>query len=381
MIREAQVVNLHHVREFQSVETIARLLDLDKPIVWTLHDQAAFTGGCHYAGGCLRYRGDCRPCPQLDDDSRSIPHSVLMNKLKNWTARGPLTVVTPSRWLAACAVSSALFGRTRVEHIPNAVETDIFKPIPKPMAKRRLGWDPAGRVVMTGALNWNARRKGFRLFLGALGRCFQAEDFAREAANGAVRLVIFGQPAEEVAAREFPLTALGRVEDDDRLALIYAAADLFVLPSLEDNLPNNALEALACGTPVVAFEVGGIPDAVRTGETGRLVPSRDESKMGEAILDLIRDRTQRERLSRNSVALIEKEFSPETQARRYRSLFEDLSSRHRTSRPGNPGRLSEIDPDLYARLRPVFNAFDIHLKTSGRIRTASPSDSKDHGHR
>jgi glycogen synthase len=150
--------------------------------------------------------------------------------------------------------------------------------------------------------------------------------------------------------------------------LAYAAADLFVLPSLEDNLPNHALEALACGTPVVAFGVGGIPDVVRTGETGRLVPSRDETKMGEAILDLIRDREALERMSRNGIALIEREFSLEIQARCYRSLFEDALDRRSPSRPdprpaAAPPRdrdaLSEIDADLFARLRTVFSAFGI----------------------
>ncbi|MFH1950485.1 MAG: glycosyltransferase, partial [Pseudomonadota bacterium] len=138
MIKAADIINLHWVARYQSLLTLNRLFSLGKPVVWTLHDQWAFTGGCHYAAGCRKYRTDCMGCPQLDDDSFNLPAAILKDKQALFEG-ADITIVTPSRWMAECAKESHLFKDLRVEVIPNSLETDLYTPSPKAEAKRKLG--------------------------------------------------------------------------------------------------------------------------------------------------------------------------------------------------------------------------------------------------
>lgn len=367
-IRGMNVINLHHLRGFQSVETIARLLEMDRPLVWTLHDQAAFTGGCHYAADCRRFCVDCRDCPQLADDFRHVPHLVLENKIRRWTAFRNLTVVTPSRWLAHEAAQSRLFRQVRIEHIANAVNTDVFRPLPKAEAKRQLLGEETPCVIMTGAPNWKAKRKGFRYLLEAVRRCLRDAAFARDVAAGKTRLLAFGAKAVPPDADGIPITSLGRIDDDERLALAYSAADLFVMPSLLENLPNQMLEALACGTPVIAFAIGGIPEVVRNGETGLLVPEFNAEKMAAAILGLAGSQAQRERMAERGRRLILDMYSPRVQAEGYLRLFESLHGSEKNPQAQQlalPASLEisgdgfEVDPELFSELRPIFSGLSI----------------------
>ncbi|MCJ7730450.1 MAG: glycosyltransferase, partial [Sedimentisphaerales bacterium] len=146
LIRGADIINLHWVNYFQSVESIAALLSLGKPVVWTLHDQWAFTGGCHYSAGCEKYTQRCEQCPQLLDDSNRLPELVLKNKLNYFD--NSIVVVSPSNWLAECARKSTLFKDCRIEVIPNGLDIDTFKPIAKVQAKRNLNINPETTTIL-----------------------------------------------------------------------------------------------------------------------------------------------------------------------------------------------------------------------------------------
>jgi glycosyltransferase involved in cell wall biosynthesis len=368
-IHGMDVINLHHIKDFQSVETVANMLNLNIPIVWTLHDQSAYTGGCHFSAGCIKFQADCRECPQLQNNSMHIPYLVLKNKLKNWSNRTNLTIVSPSRWLAEHARNSALFKHCRIEHIANGLETDVFKPIPKPLAKKRLNLNPDSMVILVGSMNLKLKRKGFEYFLDAIQCCMQDAKFAGDLRHGKIQLLSFGNYEEAHNERNFNVRAFGRIECDEKLALIYSAADLFILPSLEDNFPNSMLEALACATPVIAFQVGGIPEVVEHGETGFLVPEKNAKKMGLAILDLLTDQGARKKMAQQGAARMGKEFNLHVQAGRYAKLFESVRSHgeyspiHSIEVPESleikDGR-SGIDPEMYSHLRPVFAQFHIH---------------------
>lgn len=322
LIREADIINLHWMAYFQSVESIAALLKLGKPVVWTLHDQNAFTGGCHYTAGCEKYREDCRDCPQLKDNTYQVPFHVLKNKLTYW--KNNLTVVTPSRWLAQCARESKLFKGSRVEVIPNSLETGIFKPKAKEEAKKGLGLDPRLITLLFGAHSGNEKRKGFRQLLDAMRFCLKDRQFRKLAKEGGIKIFTFGPPQEDLEKLDIAIQSFGYIENSDKLAVVYSAADIFVMPSLEDNLPNTMLEAMACGTPVVSFDVGGMPDMIRNGITGYLAPCFDSEKLGESILKLIFETGAREQMNRNCRDLIEKKFKLRDQARNYLDLFNDL---------------------------------------------------------
>ncbi|MDQ1352854.1 MAG: hypothetical protein QG657_3160 [Acidobacteriota bacterium] len=331
VIREADIINLHWVAHFQSAESIASLLNLGKPVVWTLHDQNAFTGGCHYSGGCLKYREDCSDCPQLKDNCYQIPFHILNNKVKLWQhCRDNLVIVTPSQWLADCARESKLFKGLRVETIPNSVETDEFIPLEKKAARKELGLDhgqPGQVLLLFGAVTGNEKRKGFHHLVEALRYCLRDPRFKSLAKSGGVKIVTFGPPQGDLEELGIEVESLGYVAGNDKLAAVYSAADLFVLPSLEENFPNTMLESMACGTPVVSFAVGGMPDLIHDGVTGAgaMAPCFDTGKLGQIILDLVFDVDKREQMGKNCRQVIEKGFKLEDQAANYMALFKELS--------------------------------------------------------
>jgi len=338
-VATADVIHLHWVSKFQSVTSIQQLLHLGKPVVWTLHDCSAFTGGCHYPAGCDRYQTDCHACPQLRDNPFDLPAHLLKDKLELLTA--PLTVVTPSQWLAECACHSALFRHQPVEVIPYGLETEVFRPWPKGEAKRAFGLEEGAIALLIGANDGNEQRKGFLLLFKALQQCRANADFARLVEAGQVTLLCFGSPSAELESLQIPVQSVGVVDSDETLSQLYGAADLFVLPSLEDNLPNTMLEAMACGTPVVAFATGGIPDAVLDGQTGRLVPPGDVDTLAEAILALMAAPDQRQCLGQAARHRVETHYGLILQAQRYLALYEALQGQASPSAlPATEGKAS-----------------------------------------
>ncbi|MBD1912360.1 MULTISPECIES: glycosyltransferase family 4 protein [unclassified Leptolyngbya] len=320
----ADVIHLHWVSRFQSVTTLQRLLQLGKPAVWTLHDCSAFTGGCHYPAGCDRYQTTCHACPQLAENPADLPAYLLRDKLA--LLQSPITVVTPSQWLADCARQSALFRQQRIEVIPYGLETDVFRPWPKGEAKRALELDEGAIALLIGANNGNEQRKGFLPLFKALQQCRANPQFESLIEAGKVTLLCFGAPSEDLETLQIPVRSFGTIDSDETLSQLYAAADLFILPSLEDNLPNTMLEAMACGTPVIAFASGGIPDAVPDGQTGALVPPGDLEALAQAIVTLTLAPEQRQTLGETARRHVEANYALTLQAERYQALYADLPS-------------------------------------------------------
>jgi glycosyltransferase involved in cell wall biosynthesis len=311
---------------YQSPVTLRRLFALGKPVVWTLHDMWPFTGGCHYSASCEKYKTDCARCPQLADDPFDLPAAVLRDKVELFRGAN-LTIVTPSRWLAACARESRLFKGVRVEVIPNALETELYQPLPKQEAKKALGIPTDAVTLLFGAENAEERRKGFQELVAAIGHCRESEAFRRLAAQGKIRVICFGRADAALSSLGLPTVTLGYLTSDAEIARAYAAADLFVLPSLEDNLPNTMLEAMSCATPVVAFDVGGMPDMVTDGKTGRLVPAGDVRALGEAIASLVANPELRAAMGQNCRALMTGRYDLKHQARSYLELYRDLTEK------------------------------------------------------
>jgi glycosyltransferase involved in cell wall biosynthesis len=333
-VYEADIINLHWVALFfQSPTTLRKLLDLGRPVVWTLHDQWAFSGGCHFSAGCRGYEDTCGCCPQLSDDLFGLPESVLRDKAE--LLRGaPLTVVTPSAWLGGAARRSRLFRDVRIEVIPYSLETDVFAPQDKRRAKQQLGinWDT--RTLLFGAEDGREKRKGYQELLEAVRSCGSDSRFSSLLTKGRIKLLAFGHLGDALHETGLPIHPLGYLHNDADLACVYAAADVFVLPSLEDNLPNTMLEAMSCGTPVVAFRTGGVPDVISHGVTGMLAPLGDTRALGEAILTVVLDGGITQRMSAACRRVIEEGYRLEVQAKRYLDLFEDLCAvRGRSERP------------------------------------------------
>jgi glycosyltransferase involved in cell wall biosynthesis len=322
-IQKADIINLHWVAYYQSPVTLQKLFALGKPVVWTLHDQWAFTGGCHYSAGCKKYTLDCSACPQLADDPFDLSAAMLRDKVELFQ-NANLTVVTPSRWLADCVKESKLFRKVRVEVIPNSLETDVFSPLSKSEAKESLGISTDTVTLLFGAEAGDEKRKGFRELVDALSYCKADVRFQRMVDEGRVKIICFGQPGKKLESLAVPAVSLGYLNSDDQIRTAYSAADVFLLPSLEDNLPNTMLESLACGTPIIAFDVGGIPDVVIDNATGRLAPVGNTEEMGGAILSLIFDPDQRGEMGRRGRDTMVKDYSLSIQAERYLRVYEDL---------------------------------------------------------
>ena len=323
MVQAADIINLHWVANYQSPLTLHKLFALGKPVVWTLHDQWAFTGGCHYAAGCEEYRHGCAACPQLADDSFGLPEAVLKDKLRFFEDAN-LTIVTPSRWMAECARQSRLFKNLRVEVIPNSLETDVFSPQPKSEAKESIGISAETVTLLFGGEDSNERRKGFRELKAAIKYCLKDARFQNLVKSDKIKMICFGRSYDDLNTMSMPVVPLGYLDSDEKISAAYSGADIFILPSLEDNLPNTMLEAMSCGTPVVAFDVGGMPDAVINEVTGQLVPLGDVKEMGKALLSLIFNSEKRGVMGKKCREKIEEQYKLGIQAQRYLELYQEL---------------------------------------------------------
>lgn len=250
-----------------------------RPLVWTLHDMNPFTGGCHFSFGCQKFSGQCGDCFQLGNVGEN-DHSRRIHLQKQRGYAGlALTCVSPSAWMRAHASRSSLLRDMRHETIFNGIDLDLF--CPRPKARRQDGRFAKDDFVVLFGSATGIGRKGAAHLAEAL------ETIAADKAPHRVRLARFGSAppkllnAPKMAATD--LTDLGFIEDETKMAEVFAMADLFVLPSLEDNLPNSVSEALACGTPVAAFTAGGIPEQVEHGVTGYLARPKDSRDLAQGI--------------------------------------------------------------------------------------------------
>lgn len=319
-VQNAEVIQLHWVSQFLSPADIARLGALGKPLAWRLSDLWPFTGGCHYAAGCQGFLTDCSHCPQLIPALHALPKAQLAAK-RRAIVQAPLTVVSPSRWLAGLARDSAVFRGKRVEVIINGVDRARF--FPEPRARRRLGLPQDAAIVLFVATHAE-RRKGFHLLVKALEELRQSFGGTRLPDGRRLLFCCLGQGVERLSGLGVPTVPFGFVDDDAQLRLIYSAADLFVIPSLEENLPSTALEAMACGLPVVGFQAGGVPDVVDQGRSGLLVPAGDVSALAGALRELLQNPQAARAMGRAGLARVVDELNVETQASRYLDLYRDL---------------------------------------------------------
>jgi len=302
---------------FLRLETLKRF---NKPLVWTLHDMWPFTGGCHYNEECGRYREKCGKCSLLGSSKNwDLSRWILKRKLKTWKGLN-LTIVTPSRWLANCAKKSSLFSKKRIEVIPNGLDLYRFKPIDKQFAREVLCLPQDKKIILFGAMNSASdKRKGFNLLLPTL------EILAQNGWRDKVELVIFGA-TESTDSTKFGLRAhyMDYINDDISLSLLYSAADIFVAPSIQDNLPNTIMESLACGTSVIAFDIGGISDMVVHKKTGYLARPFDTNDLAKGIEWVLEDNERWQILSRQSRIKVEREFGLEVISKRYANLYREI---------------------------------------------------------
>jgi len=313
-IREASIINLHWVAGVVDYSRIG--VDLrGKPVVLTMHGMNDFTGGCHHADECTRYQTTCTNCPQLGEHPFDHANYYFRQKLHG-IGSVDLTAVSPSRWLKELAQKSAILSDRQILHIPNGVPDETFKRLDASEAKSFFGINADQYVLLFGAFDISNQRKGFDLLKEALHR------LPHSILN---RLTVAGFGAasdERLTSLPCCYKGIGPVRDEDNLALLYSMADLFVMPSRAENLPNSILESLSCGTPVVAFGVGGIPEIVRHEVNGYLASPFEVQDLANGIVWSLENRS---RLTPEiCTATIRNRFTAKAQAAAYTVLYQRL---------------------------------------------------------
>jgi glycosyltransferase involved in cell wall biosynthesis len=316
---ESSIVHMHWIsRGFIPISSIPQI---NKPIVWTLHDMWGFTGGCHYTGDCNRYSESCGACPQLGSSSeRDVTRWIWKRKQRAYQ-RLNLTLVTPSHWLADRARESSLFQSFRIEVIPNGLDLNTFKPIDKRIARDLLSLPQDKMLILFGSYLNSDPRKGFQFLQPAIKRL----SVAKPGHN--MEAVIFGatEPANPPDLG-MPVRYLGRYQDELSMALTYSAADVFVAPSVQDNLPNTVMEASACATPSVAFNVGGLADLVEHERTGYLARPFEVDDLAYGLSWLLNEKQSLDACGKQARKKVECEFEASFIARRHQALYEELLS-------------------------------------------------------
>lgn len=286
------------------------------PIVWRLSDMWPMTGHCAYAGTCEKWRVGCGGCPDLSayPPVGRDTTGYLWRQKQRLYRRSRITVVAPSSWIEDIARSSPLFTDAAIVRIPNGLDQSIFRPLDRGAARSIFNLPYGKTALLFSAHVAGANpRKGTHLLEEALHRLGPRDD---------VMILVAGVGSEKWVGRVpqevFPL---GYLEDDRLLAAAYAAADIVLVPSAVENLPNSVIEAFSCSRPVVAFDVGGIKDAVRDGETGFLVPAGDAALFAQAVARLIDNKATQDEFGQRALHMANQEFSAEVQAARFEELY------------------------------------------------------------
>lgn len=308
---DVDVAHLHWVNiDMMSIEDIGHI---SKPVVWTLHDMWAFCGAEHITED-LRWRegytSTNRPAHESGFDLNSW---VWQRKRRAW--QRPMHIVTPSHWLAECARQSVLMRDWPVSVIHNPIDTEVWRPIEKRSARQLMGLASAGPLLLFGTFGANSEpHKGFDLLLSSL-------QHLRGQVDG-MQLLIFGQYApRDPVDLGFPVHYVGHLHDDLSLRLLYSAADVMVIPSRRENLPNTGIESLACGTPLVAFDTCGLPDIVRHNQTGYLAKAFDAEDLARGIRWVLEDGERYARLGAQAREDAVARFSYPKVARQYMDVY------------------------------------------------------------
>ena len=311
---DPDIVHMHWV-----AGGMMRIEDIPKikaPIVWSLHDMWPFTGGCHYDEFCGAFRKNCGNCKVLaSSTTKDLSRKIFVRKQKAFSEKKDITIVGLSHWLAEEAGSSTLFAKNKVISLPNPIDTQTFSPFDREKARQLLNLPEGKKLILFGAMGATTDpRKGYTQLSQALEQ-LQTQD---------AELVVFGasQPSKGAGFPQ-PAHYLGRLYDDVTLQVLYSAADVVLVPSLQENLSNAIMEALACGTPVVSFDIGGNSDLVDHKTNGYLAEPFDVNELAKGI-DWVLNSTEYGILSGNARNKVLQNFDNKVVAPKYIELYHSI---------------------------------------------------------
>lgn len=315
---DPEVVHLHWINGgFISVKHLSKI---DRPMVWSLHDMWAFTGGCHYTDdGCEGYVERCGNCPVLGSHRRRDLSRRIWERKRKFFERIPnLTVVGLSSWLRDEAARSSLFSGRRIINLPNPIDSQTYRPIDRSTARTHWNVPEDASVLAFGAPTATSDpRKGHDLLVKAVA----------ELGRNDIHVIVFGASAAIASLHEelpFPVHYTGPLHDDESLVTLYNAADVTVVPSRQENLSNTVMESLACGTPVVGFSIGGNGDMIEHKQNGYLAEPYETDDLAEGIRWVLADTDRREALRGKAREKVLDEFDYPVVAQKYEALYREI---------------------------------------------------------
>lgn len=317
--QEADIIHLHWVNQgFLSLKELRRILRSGKPVIWTMHDMWPCTAICHHARDCDRFHSHCQECPQLLYPSRRDLSFWVFDKKAAIYPEGNITFVACSEWLAAEARKSRLLAGKEVISIPNTYNHHAFCQGSREEARRRFTLPKNLRLLLFACQKVTNERKGLDYLFEAL----RSEPMHHW--QGQLGLVVVGEMAEDVAySVPFPIYRQDYIKEEEDMALLYRAVDLFVTPSLEENLPNTIMEAMACATPCVGFNIGGIPEMIDHEKNGYVARYRDAEDLAQGI-NFVLDEEHYDDLSANAAHKAVEAWNEESVVRRHIELYEKM---------------------------------------------------------
>jgi glycosyltransferase involved in cell wall biosynthesis len=321
LIISSDVINLHWINGgFLSLDILGKIGKLGKPIVWTLHDMWAFTGGCHYSLDCRKFEKECNYCPLLKQSGKNDKSNKIFSEKKFFKELN-LTIVTCSKWLKQEAERSALLGEKKILNIPNPLDTEFYKPSDIILSRKKLGLSENKICILFGAMNLIDERKGFGYLLNSLNKLASESPDNKDK----IEILVFGKTKDETLnSIPFKCHYFGNLKSEDEIIACYNSADIFIAPSLQDNLPNTVVESLACGTPVVSFNVGGLPDMIDHLKNGYLAQVGSVEDLVNGINWYINNPANHDQLRLNARERAVKNFSREVVAKQYKELYRSI---------------------------------------------------------
>lgn len=318
--KAADVIHLHWVNQgWLSLKGLQRILQSGKRVVWTMHDLWPVSSICHYAEDCVGFHNECGHCPLLPQPARNdLSHQVWQRKAKVYR-QGHITFVTCSRWLGEQAQMARLSQGHKVVSIPNAIDTTVFHPRNRSEARQKLGLptNPELKIVLFVAQQITNVRKGGPYLIEAFQKLLAAHPHYR---SNTALLILGGAAEQYTSAFDIPVFPVGYTEDVDRIVQIYNAADLFVIPSVSDNLPNTIMEALACGVPCVGFAAGGIPEMIDHHTNGYVARAQDTQDLAEGLHWVLQ--ADAAVLQRAALEKVHRCYSQQSVAQQYLAIYQ-----------------------------------------------------------
>lgn len=319
--KEYDIIHIHWINfGFLSLKSLHTLTRLKVPIVWTMHDMWPFTGGCHYSNNCTNYESSCGNCSQFlrHPSNNDLSNSHLLKKTLSYDKNAKMHFVGCSKWISGLARKSTLLKPFKVSNIPNVVPSN-FNPIDKKTSRGYLELSNSKLFILFVAMNITDKRKGFSYLKEALHKI--AIDF--DNANNIELLVIGNADGFQQESLPFKAHLFGKIIDLEKLNLVYNASDVFVIPSIQDNLPNTIIEALATGTPCVGFNVGGIPEMIDHLKNGYVSEYKSSESLSKG-LQWILNHPGPKALTKNCLEKVKKEYSEKVVSNRYINIYKSF---------------------------------------------------------